>query len=1131
MFLARTRRARVGRRATLAASATAALLAGMLGAPTTAAAARTAPPPAPAAPGAPGTLSHFGLARKDCVGTARNTQSKVWFTLAGGVLSDVYYPTVDTTDVETLQLVVTDGSSFTDLQSRDMTYTVQRLDASGMTCRVTSTAKNGRYSIVTDYVTDPWRSSVVMRTRLRPSAGTQALKLFVRFDPTVNGNGGGGVGNGGPDDAVVDRSHRTLIPVASDVTTATNAANRTYAQPVFAALSADRPFKAVSNGYAGTVSDGLRTLDATHGLDSRFETALHGNVVQTAEISTGRNGEATLALGFGHSQPNAVATSYRSAHQSFPTTYERYVSGWRDYDRRLNEPPVAGIPGSSRESLPAAYYLDANVLKASEDKTFPGAVVASLASPWGQAVSAGDPANTYFGSYREVFARDLYETFTGLLASGDVATAKATVRFLFDRQQQADGSFPRNSLLNGMAAPDSFGVQLDEVAYPILMARTVNLTDATFYRTHLKRAADFLVAHGPAVGSERWEEQAGYSPSTIAAEIAGLVAAGAVADLNDDRADARVYRAAADSYQRQIKSWTVTTNGPLSTEPYFLRLTKDGDPDAGTTYNAGNGGPDADQRAVIDQGFLELTRLGILPVDDPDVLRSLVVVDSVLRRTTNTGDGFYRYGTGAPGTEDGYGDCNVADSTDCTVQGKPWAGDCGSQAQNKGSGHLWPALSGERGESELARGNVSTAAALWAAMAGSASGIGLIPEQTWEDADLAPSPWGTAPECASIGFVNGKPAGSASPLTWSAAQFVRLAHDLREGRLTDTPADTVRRYLDHTQTVVPVVVTSPAENALSTGSTTVTGTTAPKATVDVTATNVDIAGASTTATTTADATGAFSVTVTIPAGTTRITVAATGVDGSTGLAQRTVVYDVVPGALLLDVADPDGDDNGPGTYAYPTSADFHPGAYDLQRFQVYDSGADAVTFRVQTRDLSQTFGSALGAQLVDVYAYAPGGGPTSTAASYPGRNYAIEPSSAWNRLIEVQGFGQRFVDAAGTTVGSVQIRANEVTRYLTFTVSKAALGGTPGAGWSFVVVLTGQDGFSSDQARGFTQPAQGYQFGLCTDAAVAAANPICAIDPAAAPKAMDVLTPMGVSQAAELDPTSPPVTIAGVHLA
>jgi len=182
---------------------------------------------------------------------------------------------------------------------------------------------------------------------------------------------------------------------------------------------------------------------------------------------------------------------------------------------------------------------------------------------------------------------------------------------------------------------------------------------------------------------------------------------------------------------------------------------------------------------------------------------------------------------------------------------------------------------------------------------------------------------------------------------------------------------------------------------------------------------------------------------------------------------------------------------------------------------------------VQTRDLTPTFGSPLGAQLIDVYAFAPGAGPTSTAASFPGRNYSIDPSSAWNRLIEVQGFGQRFVDAGGSTVGSVSIRANSVTRFITFTVSKAALGGTPGAGWSFAVTLTGQDGFSQDQARGFTPTGEAFAFGVCT---AGGTSPICAVAPGTVAKVVDTITPAGVDQATELDPTQPPVTVAGVRI-
>ncbi|HSK97356.1 MAG TPA: hypothetical protein VK891_12125 [Euzebyales bacterium] len=183
-----------------------------------------------AAPDGPGALAHFDLARKDCVGTARNRTSKVWYTVADGVLSDVYYPTVDNTNVETLQFVVTDGATFTDLQARDTVSRARALEPTGMACRVTSTARNGRYRLVTDYLTDPRRHTVVLRVEFEPLVGRRAdYDVYVRVDPTVNGNGGGGSGNGGGDSGTVDTSTGHPVPVAFDTETATNAANRDYA--------------------------------------------------------------------------------------------------------------------------------------------------------------------------------------------------------------------------------------------------------------------------------------------------------------------------------------------------------------------------------------------------------------------------------------------------------------------------------------------------------------------------------------------------------------------------------------------------------------------------------------------------------------------------------------------------------------------------------------------------------------------------------------------------------------------------------------------------------------------------------------------------------------------------------------
>ncbi|TCO57222.1 glucan 1,4-alpha-glucosidase [Actinocrispum wychmicini] len=1009
----------------------------------------------------PGALSHFGLARKDCVGTARNTTSKVWFTVAGGVLSDVYAPTIDNTNVETLQFIVTDGHSFTDLQTRDMTYTV-KADRTGMACTVTSHNRN--YRLTTQYITDPDRDSVMIRTRLD---GPDDLRLYVRYDANINGNGGGGPQNGGADSATADRD----ALVSSDPDTVTNAVNRDYGVPLAGALRASRPFKEAGSGYVGTDSDGLTQLDRTHKLAGN-PTADKGNVVQTARIDR----DTTLALGFGQTPRQALQTAGASLRTPFVYTEAKYLAGWWHYDLKLR---------------PTDDWLSPNVLKASEDKTFPGAVVASLASPWGQAVSAGDLPDgkpVYFGSYREIFARDLYESFTGLMAAGDRDTAKATVRWLFTRQQQPDGRFPRNSMVNGKKAPDTGGDQLDESSYPILMALQAGV--AQEFVPQIEKAADFVVAHGPSFGSERWEEQGGYSPSTIAAEIAGLTAASKIVPGGK----ARVYQATADHFQRSIKGWTVTSDG------YFLRLSKTGDPNAAITYNLGNGSVDTDQKSVVDAGFLELTRLGALPATDPDVLRSLQRVDQVIKRDTPNGPAWYRYGTSLPGSEDGYGDCYEPDPTNCAPSGKPWP------VGNVGSGHLWPVLSGERAEQLLQTGDRRQAAELLAAMHKQASGVGLVPEQIWENPAL-PADQATG----SIGFQPGQAVGSASPLTWAQAQTVRLTQSLIAGRPVEQPADVRKRYVDNGPPgVVAITLTAPAQ--VDTPTVQVTGTAPAGTRIDVQSTATDAGGATAVVTTTSD--GTFTAELPTQLGSNVITAAATN-GNATGYAQRTVASDFVAGTVLMDVTDPDGDDNGPGTFAYPTAADFHAGAFDIERFQVIDNGANYV-LRTRLRNLSPTFGSPLGAQLLDIYARDTAVANTATNAPFASRNYTVGP---WNRMIEVQGFAEPvFVDADGTPLASAAVQASETSRYITVSVPKTAIGNPT----QFAVVLTGQEGDSPDRARRFTPTPGQYTFGVCAAGGV---SPICGVAPDAVPKAFDVLTPPGVDQATELDPTKGPVVV------
>lgn len=1099
-------------------------------------AAATPTAPASLAPGGPGAASYFDLARKDCVGTAApasgRSSSKVWYTVADGVLSDVYEPTVDNTNVGTLQYVVTDGATFTDLQARDLSYTV-RAAAPGMACTVTASSTKHGYRLVTTYITDTRRDTVLMHTRLERAPGSHAdlgaLRVYARLDAHVNGSGGGGSDNGGADTGTVSGA----VPIIYDTSVTSQAANRDYGVPTYMALRSTSPAETASVGYSGSSSDGLTQLDASHALAARYTSAPDGHIVATEDVTpvaTGSGRSVTLALGFGRSEDAALSASSASLRQPFWRNFGGYQQGWEAYDAGLNPPPATlpdlGSRGAAQ--IRAAYYLSANVLKASEDKTFPGAIVASLSSPWGQAVNAGAAPGgkaVYFGSYREVFSRDLYEVFTGLLADGDLATARAATRFLLERQQLPTGEIPRNSLLNGEIAPDTGGDQLDQTAYPILMAYQAGLGgDTSLWRDHIIPAADFLVAHGPSYGVERWEEQSGYSPSTIAAEIAGLTAAAAIANQQGDPDRAQVYLATADDFQRHIKAWTVTTTGPYAPR-YFIRLSKNGNPDEAVSYNLGNGGPTLDQRHVLDGGFQELVRLGELPAGDPGVQASLAVWDKMISVSTPSGTGYYRYGNSAAlGSADGYGDCYQPSQTSCSPPGQPWP------TTNKGTGHLWPLLSGERAESDIATGDFGDGAALLDAMMHFSSGVGLVPEQDWENPALPASPYGTDPTVASIGFSDGGPAGSAAPLSWAQAQELRLITDLGAGRAVEQPQITADRYVRQAPpAAVDVTLTAPAAGStIEANTTTITGSTAPGARVVAEADNTGGLPPAQLASTTAAADGSFSLTVPIGFGDNVLTVTAATASG-TGYAQIKVVGDIVGGTTVMDVSDPVGDDNGPGTFQYPTAGDptapvFAPGSFDITRFQVITAGSQ-VYLRTTLNNLVPTFGQLIGAQLLDLYVHTPAASATSTAAPFASRNYTIAPADAWSQRIEVQGFAAPvWVNAADNSLGNATVVASDITHTITVAVPASAFG-TPTAGWSFTVVLTGQDGFSPDQARGFAATPQQYLFGVC---AVGGTSPICSADPGTMPKAMDVLTPAGVEQSTELDPTLGPVIIRGV---
>ena len=606
--------------------------------------------------------------------------------------------------------------------------------------------------------------------------------------------------------------------------------------------------------------------------------------------------------------------------------------------------------------------------------------------------------------------------------------------------------------------------------------------------------------------------------STIAAEIAGLTAAAAIARVNHDPGHARLYQATADDFARNIKTWTLTTTGtsPFGSR-YFIRVSKTGDPNAAITYGLGNGSITADQRSVIDAGFLELVRLGVLPASDPDIQASVKIVDDTIERTTNNGSGYYRYGTTPTESVDGYGDCFQPSGSSCTLVGKPWpTPDPVTHASNTGTGHLWPVLSSERGEYDTASHDPSGASTLLTAMRNMTSGQGLEPEQAWENPDLAASPFGTDPTLASIGFVSGQPAGSASPLTWAQASYARLALDISAGRDLETPDIVTERYVARGMPgTLPLTVTSPTAGAtVTTPTVTVSGTTMPGGHVDAESVG-PLGGTAGIASAKADSHGNWTLALPTSFASTTITVTAT-LHRSTAYVQRYVIGGPLPGTTVLSVSDPTGDDNGPGTYQYPTASDFVAGSFDVTHFAVSQDGTN-VYIETALRTLVSTFGSLFGAQLLDIYVHARGAATMSTASAYPG-NMNCKIASPWSERLEAQGFASPvWVDTAGDSVGTAQLVPDGPSATATLILPESKFG-TVGSGWTFTVALTGQDGTHFPPTRDFTGTPGQYTFGVC---ASGGSSPICAssVDPNTVPKVMDTITPPGTSQATELDPT------------
>ena len=1028
--------------------------------------------PAVASADEPGATARWTTGAKQGIGTSTTASSKVWYTLADGTLSEVYYPRVDVADTRALELVVTDGATFTDRESTDTTHAVKLASPTSLTYRQVNTDADGRYRITKTYVTDPKRDTVLVRVRFR-ALKPGDYEVFALYDPSL-------ANSGRHDSAGTDDGALVALDDSDPKT------------PVASALAASKPFLATSNGYLGS-SDGWADLATDHVMDVTSGSAGPGNVVQTAQLALGgraRSSQLTLALGFGDTTVKALATARATLSRPFGAARDAYVSGWTQYLDGLHPAP-ASVSGDSR--LLEQYRVAVMALKAHEDKTYRGANIASLTIPWGQAVNADEAG---VGGYHLVWARDLYEVATAQLAAGDAAAANRSLDYLLNVQQRPDGSFPQNSLLDG--TPYWGGLQLDEVAFPIVLAWQLHRTDATTYTKHVKKAAEFIVGHGPATPQERWEEEGGYSPSTIAAEIAGLTAAAQIARDNGDVASAWLFQGVADDWQRRVESWTFTTTGPLGDHRYFERIDDNGNPDDGHTLDINNGGGAFDERSIVDAGFLELVRLGVKPADDEHITGSLPEIDSTIKVNTPNGSFWYRY------NHDGYGE---------KTDGSPYDG--------TGAGRLWPLLSGERGEYALAAG--APADSQLRAMAAAANAGYLIPEQVWDKADPT-----------SRGFTFGEGTESATPLAWSMAQYVRLAKSIDASRPVETPQVVANRYVKGTLPASPALtVTSPDYGSVTTNPTIeVSGTTDAE--------HVYVNSGGTTASVPVSG-GSFTYDAPLYLGSNKITVVAVSSDGGSATEQRTVTSTNF-GTQLGTIADPTGDDAGRGSYVYPANDAFNAGAFDMTGFGAYDDGRSynfVTTIAGQVRN--PWGGNQISVQRLNLYIRT--GSATGTVPALPGTNAKL--AAPYDFVVTADGFNDLGVrDAAGATVSGATLLALPATNQIIVSIPKEAFGSADLATASYAVVMTSHagDGEGTGHIRpvydlGYWQSTAGTGMGWIHDYRFGGGAGVWTGDTDARdtdtsdPNVIDLVVPAGASQSTVLDWTlASPVTLPYVQL-
>src|SRR6267378_203655 len=562
--------------------------------------------------GAPGIEPRWTSSAKEGVGTAYHTSCRVWFTLSHGIIDEIYYPHVDKPNTRDLQFLITDEETFCHEEKRDLNHEIEYPARDCLFYRLTNSEPRGRYRLVKDVLTDPHRSVLLVHTKLEvfDKALRGKLRLYSLLAPHLAGFGAGNSG--------------------SCTEIGGNKLMHAQRQNVHLLMACSSDFSRRSVGYVG-FSDGWQDLMDNFKMDWQFRTAPNGNIALTGEIDLPDSGEFTIAVALGRSYQSAATKLFQSLAEPFELKREGYVRQWQ---RALINAEFEFNSDTSDDG--GEYRLGRCVLLAHEDKVFQGAIVASMSIPWGEAKGDLD-----FGGYHLVWTRDLVQSASALLATGQMGTPLRALIWLA-AIQRPDGSFPQNSWIDGTAYWS--GLQLDQVALPILLAWRLHKHDALGLfnpRVMIVRAAARLILRGPVTAQERWEEAAGYSPSTLAVIIAALASTADWAKEFGRTDVADFIFAYADWLVTHIEEWTVTTEGELVEDyrRHYIRInpTDPNTPDPHADPNTqmiqiANGGGLHPARNIVGGDFLHLVRYGIRRPDDPIVRDSIQVIDRVLKR-------------------------------------------------------------------------------------------------------------------------------------------------------------------------------------------------------------------------------------------------------------------------------------------------------------------------------------------------------------------------------------------------------------------------------------------------------------------------------------------------------------------